>query len=96
MNRRDFLQGLFAAGVVAVAAPATIIEAPLKAPIDVIVERLTFEEIAATTLKLYRPILADQIMRTSPFVTYLKEGKIPWVRDGRILVEPIIKKEHWI
>jgi hypothetical protein len=40
MNRRDFLQGLFAAGVVAVAAPATIIEAPLKAPIDVIVDRL--------------------------------------------------------
>lgn len=58
MDRRGFLKGLLATAVVVVVDPQ--LPKP-PAPLTPVLDKLTFDEIAMTTLKNYRPIFADNI-----------------------------------
>lgn len=68
MDRRRFLQGLLAAGVVVLVQPPVSIPISMVAPAP----KVDFEQLATTTLNRYRYILADAITSRNPRYEWLK------------------------
>jgi len=91
MNRRNFLKGLVCTGVVAIANPIPVlIEDISQCAITV---RPSFDELIATSLKLYAPKMRDNLFESKSIVWWQLRQRGYGFKESGSLIEPIIYGE---
>jgi hypothetical protein len=92
LDRRTFLKLTGATGVVAMAAPALLLDAPKELTLTVTKGRVFgfgytgFDAINDVTRKHIVPGVVDQFFKTGPMMAYVKNTSVRELRAGELVV----------